>query len=491
VVPDRLEVAEPVESERDRVERFAPGRMNPARRAGARVSSWTGRVADALHLEGLFPKDTTPRGGWLSRACSAVFLVVGTTLVVARQPAPGALRTIWAEDGHEFLEEAFRFSGWATLTRPYRGYVQLFERLVAQVAVHAPLRDAAVIFTIFSALAVTSSALFIFVAARQHVPSLLGRSVLALSVVLLPIGGYETLNTASNAGWYFIVAAFWIVLWRPQRWWSQIAGAAFCFLAVGTDPLALVLLPIVALRFLALHAWREHIITAGFVGGAMFQLWVVAHAPALEKVTRPTVADLSRAYIGGAVAPVAGGERLLEAGWQRWGWSALIVSAGVTIAVLVVAYVLVEHRTRWPIAVAIGAHVAFFVVPMFARWNDWFLPGHALGTASGRALVNGSRYFVIPVLLLVGAIVISLSGTTAERTRGWHRAVCAVALGCIVMTWAIDFRARNDRSQGPAWVPEYEKARFACQTNPEMLVVKIPTTPNNGWHVAAPCRRLR
>ncbi|HUC13050.1 MAG TPA: hypothetical protein VMS00_01230, partial [Acidimicrobiales bacterium] len=143
-------------------------------------------------------------------------LVAIGAAALLRQSGLPATSTIWAEDGRIFYAQALRMSFWQTLVTPHDGYGQLFPRVVVQVARLATAGQAAEIMAIAGAFSLAAIACLVFHMARAHIASPALRSLLAASMVLLPVAGAELLDNVVNVPWWLFFASFWALLWRPN-----------------------------------------------------------------------------------------------------------------------------------------------------------------------------------------------------------------------------------------------------------------------------------
>ncbi len=87
---------------------------------------------------------------------------------------------------------------------------------------------------------------------------------------------------STHISWYLLFAAFWALVWRPRSRWGLAAAALVCFAASSSNPLAVIYLPLVAARLIALPRLREHAATLG---------WKVEQAAPLQV---PAVLDVLR-----------------------------------------------------------------------------------------------------------------------------------------------------------------------------------------------------
>ena len=134
-------------------------------------------------LAGLFPAAPACVITPTTVGVSLLAVVLGTVIGLARQPGPGALRTLYAEDGSIYLTQSLHLSVLDALKRPYVGYVQIAPRLMGELASAFPVRDAAAVFSGGGALVVSALALLLFRATSGHIGSLVIRVFVAASLI--------------------------------------------------------------------------------------------------------------------------------------------------------------------------------------------------------------------------------------------------------------------------------------------------------------------
>ena len=114
--------------------------------------------------DSLFP-DAEPTSLPIGRAEAALLVGALLTLAVVAQLArlgfSASLNSLWAEDGQIFLQGALTH-GLDQIGAEYSGYIVLLPRLIAEAATLAPLRDAAAVVSILSALAIGLSGLAVW-----------------------------------------------------------------------------------------------------------------------------------------------------------------------------------------------------------------------------------------------------------------------------------------------------------------------------------------
>jgi hypothetical protein len=425
----------------------------------------------------------------------AVALISVVSLL--RQSGTPATSTVWAEDGATFYAQALRLSFLRTLFTTYNGYMQLVPRLLAQVARWGPPADAAGRLAVSGAIGFAVCACLVFHMAKGHIASPLLRAGLVAAVVLLPMAVAELLDNTVNLPWWMFFATFWAFVWRPQTRSGRATGFIVCFLATASQPLVALLLPLGALRLLALRHRLEQGPNLGVALGLAYQ--VVAR---LAGTNRPFVS----APLYGIVQDYAERTGLsLLTGVRASNWliargPGAAVTAGLLIVCLIVASAMIveDRRVRVFTVAATALSVPCFVVPVWLRGASAALDHTELG--------DGSRYQAVPLLMLISATFV-IAGYYYERgparaahrrpapNRRWHRGqltrvlVLTALVVLLVPGWAADFRDNNFRAKGPSWPDQISSALVHCRSTDPPYSARVLIDPP-GWSAVLVCRGL-
>lgn len=450
--------------------------------AGHRASRWRRRLGEAL-----FPPDGGGRvsGGALLGAAAAV--VAGTLVSLARQPGVGALDTVYDEDARIFLADAAALSPLEALTTPYQGYYHLLPRLLAEVAALFPAGRAAAVMAVLAALVTSLLALFVFVAARAHVPYWPLRLVVSVPVVTLPLAQEEIPNALCNLHWPLLYATVWALLWVPARTGGRVAAVLVVAATVTSDLLALAYLPLLLARLVADPATPD---------------------PAASATGTPAAAPRRDRYrlvlalaLGGGLALQFGGLVLNDNPRDLGEPKFNPVWALLQFALRPVPQSLVGER--WPgtdpdtTGYLLWAGIGWLLVlaVLFVAWRRWTAPNWLLAavlTAQAAALYAESvmasglaapRYAAAPALMVLSALAVLV----APR----RIAVPALALVCVVaVAGLVNLRVDNSRADGPSWAESIAYARTVCVADPAGTV-EVPVAPASTGRVAVlPCRYL-
>ena len=260
-------------------------------------------------LDSLFPVAPVLRIRWRGVGAAAAATVLGVVLQIGRLPAGVATNTVWADDGSGFLGPALQHGRVGAFAIPYSGYLVSITRFMAAIATTVPLRLAAFVLGAGSALVVCLLAGLVYLSMRGHIPSRGLRFALAAVMVLIPAVGMEVDANAANLHWYLDFAAVWVLLARPPGWGERLVGAAICFIAAASDPLVALLLPLAAIRLVAVRNRRDSIAVATLLAGLAVQLPFILgfHTGA---AVHPSTVDLSQVFAGRVLLPMLAGDTI-------------------------------------------------------------------------------------------------------------------------------------------------------------------------------------
>jgi len=392
----------------------------------------------------------------------------------------GITSRVWAEDGTVFLSAAYRTPFFSALASPSSGYLQVLPRSLAALTTAFPVRDAAWVLAVSAAAARAAVALFVFRASSGHLRSTWVRAMLAASVVLLPVGGLEVLDNIANLHWFFTFAAFWAVLWRPSRWSECALAAVVVVLAVGSDPLTALLLPLVVLRAVCVRRWRDQLVTTCFAVAGAAQTWAVLSGtrPTHETFSVPAVARLFGVRV--LVGSLAGYWHTVAL-WRHLHYAAIGLGAVAVLALIGPALRAGGSRRWLAIWAAVGGALAF--AACFAE--PAVVPHLKLDVVSSL-----TRYDVLASLLMLTAIAAGLDALQWPANLAVRSVVGVVFLAALpvdlvgsAQSWA------HLESTVPSWHTVIAHARLDCEVRGGTGDVQVLETPE-GWRVRVPCAQV-
>jgi len=419
---------------------------------------------------------------WRKLLTPTLAVVVGTAAQVIRLTGTKVFNTVWAEDGTIFLRDALGKPAQHAVFHTYAGYLHLVPRTIAEVARAVPIDDAAIVMGGGAALVIAVLAVVVFRASRDVIASTPLRLVLAASMIVLPATARETLDNTANLHWYLIFAAFWVLLWRPASRTERFVGCVVLVSAALSDPLTLVLAPLALARWVTLPHRGERAFTVTYAAAMAVQLGFALLAEANPVHLAPNVGDLAKVYGLRVAAASLLGDPFTNRLFLTLGWALAWIGGAAVLAVVVFGLRRWNGR-RAVVALAVFTSSAVFLIPMILRWED-----SIISTRGSDTLGGGSRYMVVPVLLLIGAFVV-IADHAGQR---WRQApVASVVAIALAFTWGQGFLVRNERSLGPLWSTVVAHARTECTSGVENVTVPIsPQSPPGKWVVPIPCARL-
>ena len=402
----------------------------------------------------------------------AGLLVLAIVAQLARIGWTGSLDSLWAEDGAIFLPGALTESFGHAIGSEYSGYLVLVPRLIGEAASALPLRDAPAVFSILSAALVALSGLVVWHASAGHIASPWLRGALALATVLTPVGGQETIDSASYVSWSMLVATFWLLIWRPRSQSAAIAGGLFILLTALSNPGVWFFVPLALLRALAARDRRDWTLLAAFFAGAVVQA-VVAAGSSYDAIEPLWTADIWAVLLQRVVDGTAFGLRLGGVAWAHLGWPFLIVLTVGAVAGLALGLRHAGAGARYLAAVAVPTALVMFVVSIYQR----AVATPMLWPAGGHNGAAG-RYAIVPVMLLLGVAMALIDSRERRREAPGRRPrLVLAATALVVVSVAISFPAWNTDVRGtPTWSSALNAAAASC-AGEELANVAVPISP--------------
>lgn len=411
---------------------------------------------------------------------------------------------VYAEDNGVFLVQALAHP-WHLLT-PFGGYLELVPRIVGQIVSLVPLREAARIYAVSGALIAAVCALFTYHASEGYIRSPWLRAMLGSALVLLPLAPIEIADAGVTSPWYLLTTAFWAVMWRPRTRWGMLAAGLMAFTTASSEILAIIYIPLLVIRIIALPRWREHAVTAGFLLGLLAQVPAILSTYAQHAQRLSTHGQLLASvkfYVHAFV--------LRSVGWHLSWWLQRPLGLNAATAVVglfllaVLAWVLVAGDRQVRVFALLATVTGFVQVIVVASVPGPPGAGWVAHQVANPTFQPGSRYDAVPVMLLDAMVIIAVdtfirrrSAVTPDLTSPPQRArrslrpwalVAVVALTCgLAFGWVTDYRYYSPSrvSQG-YWTHTLHQWVKAC-TRSKTGDISLPTwdAPN----LTVPCSRI-
>jgi len=414
------------------------------------------------------------RYGWLVGLLAVVFL---SAIQLVRQPGARSWDTIWAEDGNIFATDALADAWTTSVFRGYAGYVQVESRLLALPLRLLPAAWWAAWLAASAALVTSLLAIFVYQALDSFVASRLLRASVTLTTAVSPAMWFEANANVANLVWPLLFAGFWALMYRSTSRPALAARMAVLVTVALSTPLAVLYLPLALLiSWQRRTSRRELSVTGAFLAALVVQIVVDDYGqsgrmlPGLESVKLFFVRVVGSAVIG---------ERWLGRLWSQFQLGlAIALGVGLAAFCVLVGRHLKRSDLQAPL-LALAASVVFFGVPVWLRGLE------PLIRLDSQYNPNGSRYVIVPALLLISAIV-----CVADRAGNrWLRIFLSVQMIVVVVS---SLALSNGRGLGPPWRDTVAANREVCRSLPAASEAHLKTSPAAvHWYVRTTCGRLR
>ncbi|HEV7615626.1 MAG TPA: hypothetical protein VGO36_05300 [Solirubrobacterales bacterium] len=427
--------------------------------------------------------DSQPRG-WKLGLLIAALLALAVVLQLARLGWSASLNSLWAEDGPIYMQAALTQGFWHAIVSTYATYLVVVPRLIGELASLAPLRDVPAAVSILSGLVVGLSGLVVWQASAAHIRSPWLRGTLVALTVLSPVAGLESVDSAAYVPWYMLFACFWLLLWPPRTTRGAILGGVFLLLTGLSTPGLWFFAPLAGLRALAARDRRDLALLAGYGAGALAQVPVLALTDETA-VTPIWSSDIWTTYLQRVVDGTPFGLRLGGHAWEHLGWPLLIALVLAGLALLAVGWRSTTPAARWIAAIALPTSLVMFVVSLYQR-----ALGEQMVWAEGLYNNGGSRYAIVPALLLVSAGFVLIEGARERYPRAKAPARVAIAsVALLAVALVSSFWVREISVRGaPPWDTALTAAAAQCPPGGAGAAT-IQTSPP-GFGMSLPCEQL-
>ncbi len=431
------------------------------------------------------PVEATFRWRAFARFALHILIILLTAAVAFARLPWEAQRSIWAEDGGMFLNDAINGKGWAGLFSPYEGYLHLVPRLGANLVVSLVSIDGyGLALNFASCLVVSAVALLIFYLSKPVSESRLVRLALASIAILVAPGPIETLGNFANVHWYLLWVAPWLLLKPAKNRVEGIFLAIMAFIVSATEILSLMFVPLFLYDFRNKAKWFARV---GLLLGLLCQVFTALTFPRSPSSGYPVnyLSILEGWFLNSSSALVFGDSASITHHIRAYGALPVVLAAmpfflmfvfiiwkgRTSQRVLAFAMVLASVGT-WTAAQVVNPQ-SFFDYATFsdADWDRFFL----------------SRYSTAPSMFLLALLPLS-----AAVARPFSRAAPALLGGFLVLQLVFFYPAVVSRTNGPVWSEGVKAGRDACLSDSNLDAFGVQIAPK-GWvadKVYVSCRRL-
>ncbi len=194
-----------------------------------------------------------PASEWFQGShAPAVFWVIAvavtTALLVLRRPDAVFYPQLWAEDGVVWFADAYNHGALRALLFARDGYLQVFPRLVAALALWAPLARVPLVFSLIALAVEALPPLFLVSSRMRNIGPLYLRCMLALLLLSVPDASEVHANITNSQSQLAVLAFLIIVSEAPASRWGKIFDVVVLLLYGLTTPTGMLLLAVVLAR---------------------------------------------------------------------------------------------------------------------------------------------------------------------------------------------------------------------------------------------------
>ncbi len=432
---------------------------------------------------------TQTKSPGLSWRLQLVVFAIAALAVISRRPDAITNPQFFAEDGAVWFADAYRL-GFHSLFVPDAGYLQIFPRLIAGLAVLVPLIFAPLLMNMVGIVVQVLPVNLLASARFADWGSLPLRLVMGFLYIALP-NSRELDVVITNAQWHLALLACILVLASsPVTWKWRVFDICLLLLSGLTGPFCLLLLPIaVIMWWMRRSNWR--IVTSLVVAGcALAQLLVLYRADPSIRYSAPLGAT-TRLFID-----LLSGHVFLAAMFgfsnysERLPFTFLVLVALLGLVLFAYALLRTKLEIRLFVLFSLLVFAASLRSPLVSRSDpQWQVLDHAYGI----------RYWFFPMLGFLWSVVWLAQPGKNKWLRSFALAVIALMIFGIAKDW--EYPAFSDHNfaqyarefermpSGKAmvfplypdgWTMQLVKGSRNCQTIPAGYVDQ----PNNGSVVA-------
>jgi hypothetical protein len=411
-----------------------------------------------------------------------IIVVVSTSaLLILRRPDAVFNAQFWAEDGYTWYAQAYNLGALRALMLPLDGYVQMFPRLVAAVALWVPLVHVPLVFNLVALTIEALPALFLVSSRMRNLGLLPLRCGLALLYLSVPESSEVHAILTDSQSQLAVLTCLILIAEAPRSRWGKIFDVAVLVLCGLTTPVGMLLFAVALARtILPLLVHRSA--NAGPARWEMRWRWVQVSLLAacallqglslvttggtrIKAVLGVSASRFVRIVAGQIVVPLFQGRNRLDHMANNPARVTAVAGLVTIVAALAVAYAL------WRGSVAVRCFVLFGLLALVAALT---FPHPAFTTYQWDTLLVPDcsvRYWYIPKLALMATLVWLLGRQRPVPIRAMAGILACVMVFGMVKHWRY---------------PPFLDLHFAAYAQqfeqlPSGASIRIPLNPGGPW----------
>lgn len=428
-----------------------------------------------MHFESLWPQEKR------AATISAGVILAGVVFLCLPRVTGWTLEHLHKEDGLIFLS-AFLKHGWGSLFQTYTGYLHVGPRLVTGVCSILPADMFASCIGISVALfrgMLAALALAVFMPYAKS-----WRWALAAATVLLfsGVGQLEVLGNVTNMRWFTDVAALLVLLGNFKKPGPAVVVSVLGVVAVWSDPLALILVPVAFWRALVLRRW-------GRLGPVAYILASPVHCLLINPAARsadwtgfandPT-SFFAQALIRGPIEAIIG-QKGAQIALDIVGPQILLMGLLLPLVVVLLAWRGALPGTRTLSMIMIVAGMALVCATLI------FAPLQVIALSVKGSIGLIPRYALLPATLVAQALLLLLPWAMDRKIVG--KLAGSLMITLMIAATLADFKGDHWNAHGPVWAQTVVDARAECAGG-DIISITVPVTPQGvpmQWTTTVTC----
>lgn len=420
-------------------------------------------------------------------------IAIGLLFQLVPRPNGWTLDHIHKEDGLIFLND-FVHDGWDSIFAPYSGYLHVLPRLLTAIGMILPIEFFAVWIGITTAAVKAVISVVMYPVLTRWLGSAKWGAVAAAVPLISPLASQEVLGNYTNLRWYMACVVFYIAWSVHDGWRTNAALALFGLLASFTEPLTVLVVPLLVVRAWVNRGWGKapSLITLGAIathflffvtpssrGDVLGVGYLVSHPvyTLQQLMLRGPGASLVGSNVSKAAMQVAG----------SWFW---LAGLAIVIALVVVTVVMVRSAPDSLPTLAFSWIVIIWGLAVLSATMS-FSTLEALDMGLWYSVAQTSRYALSGSLYILPGII-GIASLGLRRRAGYLATPIALLatslLAMLAVATAADFPGDKWNYAGPTWVATSQESSRLCTAG--ALEVEVPYTPQGtpiAWTSLLPC----
>jgi hypothetical protein len=317
-------------------------------------------------------------------------------IVISRRPDVLTRPQFFAEDGTVFYADAYKLGWLQSLFLPHAGYLDVFIRIAALVAVQIPFLYAPLFMNLVGIVAQVLPVNFLTSSRCAALGALPMRLLMGLAYLAMP-NSQELDVVITNSVWHLALLALLVVVASPPtNRVLQFVDLSIIVLSCLSGPYCILLCPVaIAMWWFRKSRWR--LLLAGvIVAIALLQVWTLQHVPLYIRSKAPLGASIQL-----LIDMLAGHVYLAAIAGQKdyaamYGFTFLCIAAVAGTALLVYVILKAPLEIKLCVSYCVLIFAASLESPLVSRTvPQWPILESAYGI----------RYWFFPMLALVWSLI--------------------------------------------------------------------------------------